>query len=193
MVVYGQGLIGALAARFGHIAGCRPVLGVDPIAERRELAARAGIVPVDPGEADPADVYRALAFGRSPEIVIEATGAPTVIPEALRVAGEMARVVLLGSPRGRVEIDPYSDIHRKGVNVIGAHMRVAPSVATPYNPFTTERNREFALSLIADGSLRTEGLVSHHISPAGAQGTYRALAERAPNYLGVVIDWGGST
>src|SRR5687767_13057919 len=31
MVVFGQGLVGALAARFGRIAGCRPVLGVDPL------------------------------------------------------------------------------------------------------------------------------------------------------------------
>jgi len=189
MVVFGQGLIGALAARFGRINGCRPVLGVDPIAERRELAASAGIVPVDPGAADPLTVFRELSGGRAPEIVIEATGAPTVIPEALRIAGEMARVVLLGSPRGRVEIDPYSDIHRKGVMVIGAHARTAPAVATPDNPFTTERNRQVALTLIGDGSLAVEGLVSHRIAPSAAANTYRALADRASGYLGVVIDW----
>lgn len=191
MVVFGQGLIGALAARFGRVVGCRPVLGVDPIPERRELAARDGIIPVDPQSVDPLAAFRENAEGREPEIVIEATGAPTVIPDALRIAGEMARVVLLGSPRGRVEIDPYSDVHRKGVLVIGAHMRTAPSVATPYNPFTTERNRRVALTLIGDGSLKVEGLVSHHISPDQAAATYRELADRVPGYLGVVIDWMG--
>lgn len=189
MIVFGQGLIGALAARFGRIAGCRPVLGVDPLPDRRELARGAGIVPVDPNADDPAEVHRRLADGRLPEVVIEATGAPQVIPEALRVAGEMARAVLLGSPRGRVEIDAYTDIHRKGVTVIGAHMRVAPSVATPYNPFTTERNRQVALALVADGSLVTDGLVSHHIAPEAALDMYRALAERALGHMGVVIEW----
>ena len=191
MVVFGQGLIGALAARIGRIAGCRPVLGVDPIAERRALAASAGIVPVDPGVTDPAEVHRDLADGRLPDVVVEATGAPSLIPEALRIAGEMARVVLLGSPRGRVEIDPYTDVHRKGVSIVGAHARVAPATATPYNPFTTERNRSLALSLVADGSLSTEGLVSHHVAPDAAADTYRALANRAPGYMGVVIDWEG--
>jgi threonine dehydrogenase-like Zn-dependent dehydrogenase len=189
MVVFGQGLIGALAARFGRLHGCRPVLGVDPLPDRRRIAEGAGIVPVDPEAADPAAIHAALAGGRRPEIVIEATGVPAVISAALAVAGDMARVVLLGSPRGRVEIDPYTDIHRPGVSVIGAHARVAPAAATPYNPFTAGRNREAALALIADRSLSLEGLISHRLRPDEAAATYRALAERAPGYMGVVFDW----
>ena len=53
----------------------------DPLPLRRQLAAEAGIVPVDPGAADPAMVHRDLAGGRLPEIVIEATGAPAVIDD----------------------------------------------------------------------------------------------------------------
>src|SRR5689334_906870 len=47
-IVFGQGLIGGLAARLARLHGCRPVLGVDPLPERRRIAERAGIVPVDP-------------------------------------------------------------------------------------------------------------------------------------------------
>jgi threonine dehydrogenase-like Zn-dependent dehydrogenase len=189
MLVYGQGLIGALAARFGRVAGCRPVVGVDPLPDRRRLAAAAGITPVDPEVADPLAVYRDLAEGRLPEIVIEATGASAVIPPALHAAAEMGRVVLLGSPRGRIEIDPYTEIHSKGVVVIGAHARTAPRVATPSHPFTVERNRRVALGLILDGSLPIEGLVSHHVTPEEVPPTYQALARRAAGYMGVVIDW----
>src|SRR5262245_13603469 len=67
MVVFGQGLIGALAARFGRAAGLRPVLGVDPIGERRRIAERAGIVAVDPTDDEPARVHQELADGRRPE------------------------------------------------------------------------------------------------------------------------------
>jgi 2-desacetyl-2-hydroxyethyl bacteriochlorophyllide A dehydrogenase len=189
MAVFGQGLIGALAARFGRVAGFRPVLGVDPLAERRALAESAGLVAVDPAAADPAEVHRRLADGRQPEVVIEATGAPDVIVSALELAAEGGRVVLLGSPRGRVEIDPYTQIHRKGISVIGAHARMTPGVATRDNPFTAERNRQLALTLIADGSLDVRGLVSHHVRPEDAPATYRALADRAPGYMGVVIEW----
>ena len=189
VVVFGQGLIGALAARLARLSGCRPVLGVDLLPERRRIAAAAGVVPVDPGEADPLAVHRDLASGRAPEVVIEATGAPEVIADALRTAAEMGRVVLLGSPRGRVEIDPYTDVHGKGVSIIGAHHRLTPKVATPLTPFTAARNRAAVLALVADGSLPTEGLVSHHIRPEEAAGTYRALADRSPAFMGVIIDW----
>jgi 2-desacetyl-2-hydroxyethyl bacteriochlorophyllide A dehydrogenase len=191
VVVLGQGLIGALAARLARLSGCRPVLGVDLLPARRRIAEAAGIVPVDPREDDPAAVYRGLAAGRDPEIVIEATGAPEVIADALRMAAEMGRVVLLGSPRGRVEIDPYTHVHGKGVSVIGAHHRVTPKVPTPLTPFTAERNRETVLTLVADGSLSMAGLVSHHVRPEEAAQTYRALADRSPEFMGVVIDWGG--
>lgn len=189
MIVFGQGLIGALAARVGRASGCRPVLGVDPLADRRAIAHAAGIVPVDPDTTDPSTVHRGLADGRLPEIVIEATGAPAAINSALATAGDLARVVLLGSPRGRVEIDPYTHIHRGGVSVIGAHARVAPAVADPYNPFTADRNRRALMALIADGSISIDGLISHRITPEQAPATYRALAKRAPGYMGVAIDW----
>ena len=189
LVVFGLGLIGTLGARLGWLAGCRPVLGVDPVSERRALAAKAHIVSVDPRDDDPADIHRRLTRGRLPEVVVEATGIPAVLCESLRAAAPMARVVLLGSPRGRVELDPYTDIHRKGVTVIGVHDSFTPTVATPHAPFSADRERSLALDLLADGSLIVDGLISHHIGPGDALATYRMLAAHDPAYMGVVIDW----
>lgn len=189
VIVFGQGLIGALAARLAKVAGLNPVIGVDPIAERREIAASAGIVPVNPDEVSPAVVHQGLADGRLPEIVIEATGAPPVINEALKAVAEAGRVVLMGSPRGKLEIDPYTDVHRRGISIIGAHARFAAQVATPWNAFTADRQRRLAMSFILAGALSTTNLISHHIRPEEALETYRALANRAPSYLGVIIDW----
>ena len=46
----------------------------------------------------------------------------------------MGRVILLGSPRGRIEIDPYRDIHSKGVSLIGAHANTTAAAPTPTTP-----------------------------------------------------------
>lgn len=105
----------------------------------------------------------------------------------------MARVVLLGSPRRRVELDPYMDIHRKGVTVIGVHDSFTPTVGTPHAPFTADRERSLALDLLADGSLIVDGLISHHIAPGDALATYTVLAAHDPAYMGVVIDWSALT
>lgn len=105
----------------------------------------------------------------------------------------MARVVLLGSPRRRVELDPYMDIHRKGVTVIGVHDSFTPTVGTRHAPFTADRERSLALDLLADGSLIVDGLISHHIAPGDALATYTVLAAHDPAYMGVVIDWSALT
>ena len=121
VVVLGLGLIGQFAAQLARVAGARPVIGVDLFPNRVEIAQAGGICALNPNESDVAQTVNAVTAGRMAEVVIEATGNPAVIPQALELAGDGGRVVLLGSPRGTVEIDPYSAVHHKGVSLIGAH------------------------------------------------------------------------
>ena len=123
------------------------------------------------------------------DVVIEATGNPRVMQTALDLAAEGGRVVLLGSLRGKVEIDAYSTVHRKGISLIGAHDRLSDHPQTRSDAWTRERNLNLVLALMADGSLGTVGLVSHHIQPDDIQETYEALVERPSDFMGVIIDW----
>ena len=101
----------------------------------------------------------------------------------------LGRVILLGSPRGRVEIDAYTDIHRKGVAVIGAHGRTASVPANPYHRWTSAEHHRLAVELIRQGRVRTDGLVSHRLPADAALGAFEALATRPQDHLGVVIRW----
>ena len=123
------------------------------------------------------------------EVVIEATGNPHVVAQALDLAGDGGRVVLLGSPRGTAEIDLYRAIHHKGVSLIGAHARVSGHPYTTQDPWTRERNLDLVLDLFADGSLLSEGLISHRIQPDDVGETYEMLVERPNSFLGVLIEW----
>lgn len=99
-------------------------------------------------------------------------------------------MVLLGSTRGRVEqFDPYEDIHRKGVLVIGAHMSTTPSAPTIFNPWTEPANRRVILELIARGDLQVDPLISHKVPPTQAGALYAALATSPAEFLGVLFDW----
>jgi 2-desacetyl-2-hydroxyethyl bacteriochlorophyllide A dehydrogenase len=189
VVVLGQGLIGQFAAQLSRVAGARPVVGVDLIPHRLEVAATHAIQPVNPTETDVAQMVREATGGRMADVVIEATGNPGVMQTALDLAAEGGRVVLLGSLRGKVKIDAYSTIHRKGVTLIGAHDRLSDHPQTPSDAWTRERNLQLVMALLADGSLATNGLVSHHIQPDEIRGTYEALIERPSDFLGVIVDW----
>ncbi len=189
VVVLGLGLIGQFAARLSHLSGARPVIGVDRLPYRVGIAADRGIRALNPDETNITQTVNDVTGGHMAEVVIEATGNPHVIPQALDLAGDGGRVVLLGSPRGTVEIDPYRAVHHKGVSIIGAHARVSGHPFTIRDPWTRERNLDLVLRLFADGSLLTEGLISHRVPPDDVGDTYEKLVERPSEFLGVLIEW----
>jgi 2-desacetyl-2-hydroxyethyl bacteriochlorophyllide A dehydrogenase len=191
VVVLGLGLIGQFAAQLSRLAGARPVIGVDLIPDRVRVAAASGIQAVNPDEVDVAQVVRDVTGGRMAEVVIEATGNPDVVPAALDLAVEGGRVVLLGSLRGKVEIDAYSTVHRRGISIIGAHDRLSAHPYTRRDPWTRERNLDLVLRLFADGSLQSEGLIGHRIRPDDVREMYELLVERPADFLGVLIEWEG--
>jgi threonine dehydrogenase-like Zn-dependent dehydrogenase len=112
-----------------------------------------------------------------------------VVNDALGAVGILGRVILLGSSRGKVEIDPYNDIHRKGVSVIGAHGRTASITANPYHRWTGAEHNRLAVELFRQGRLKSDGLISHRVPADEALAVFDALMERSQDYLGVIVRW----
>ena len=188
--VFGQGLIGQFARQLVTLDGASVAIAVDLIDARLEVAKRYGATHlVNPSRQNTAEEIAAATGGQGVDVAIEATGKPAVINDALKAAATLGRVVLLGSPRGRVEIDPYSDIHRKGVSVIGAHANTAASPGNAYQRWTTPEQIALAVELMRQGRLRTDGLITHRLPAEEALGIFDALTERQRDYLGVLIQW----
>ncbi|MFD5276205.1 zinc-dependent alcohol dehydrogenase [Pseudarthrobacter sp. NPDC058362] len=72
LAVFGLGPVGQFASRIGVQRGLR-VLGVDPVPERRAMAARHGVETLDYGKGV-ADELRGKTAGRGPDAVIDAVG-----------------------------------------------------------------------------------------------------------------------
>ena len=70
--VFGLGPVGQFASRIGVQRGFR-VVGMDPVPERREMAARHGVETFDFGK-DIADELREMTDGRGPDAVVDAVG-----------------------------------------------------------------------------------------------------------------------
>jgi 2-desacetyl-2-hydroxyethyl bacteriochlorophyllide A dehydrogenase len=190
VAVFGQGLIGQFARQLAAIDGAVVTLAVDLIDTRLEIARRHGAThPVNPSRDDLAAAIKAATDGNGVDVAIEATGNPAVINDALHAVAPLGRVVLLGSPRGRIEIDPYSDIHSKGVTVIGAHANTTAAAGNPYHRWTLLEQRRVAMELMRQGRLHTDGLVSHRIPVAESLGVWDALADHQQDYLGVILVW----
>ena len=103
VAVFGLGMVGNLAAQMFQIRGCR-VIGVDPVAARRELAERCGIgvtVGGTPEEAHAAIME--LTGGKGAGIAVDAVGHSAVVMQAAKATATFGQLILLGSPRVPVE------------------------------------------------------------------------------------------
>jgi len=190
VVVLGAGLIGQFAAQFGQLSGGWPVALVDRLPNRLEIARACGVsLLLDVSNRDTVTAGREVTRGRGFDVVVEATGAAPVVAQALELAARYGRVVLLGSPRGRVEIDPYANIHSPGVTVIGAHAGTTPGVETVASRWTIRANFELVLDLLANGKLVVGPLISHRLPAADAVDAFESIVTHPEDYLGVLFDW----
>ena len=180
VAVVGAGLVGQIACQLTRLSGARPVISIDPIERRRQLALDAGADEAYAPDRAPGDL----------DVVFEATGSPKAFNPALKMVKRQGRMIALGSTRGIVEqFDLYGDLHRKGVTLIGAHLTTTPDHETPYNPWTQNRNRAVVLRLIRDEELRLDRLVSHRVPYTEGPAMFNRLATSREEFFGVLLRW----
>ncbi len=187
VAVLGLGLVGLLACQLFRLAGARPVVGVDRLPARLKLAEGCGALGVDSSHADPVAALAPVLGQAGADIVIEATGSPPLVSIALEIARPGGSVILLGSTRGSVTLDAYSLLHRKAVHVIGGH-----ETALPFNAghaWPRVANLCLALSLMAAGDLRTEGMITDELPSDRALTAHDLLRDHPEAHLGVLIHW----
>ena len=191
VVVTGMGIVGQFAATFARLSGAVPVIGVDLDDFRLQKARERGIdVCINPAkEPDVAEAVRLHCAADGADLVIEATGVPSVYPLALTLPRLGGRLLALGSPRGSVEVSFFAEVHLREVTVLGAHQPKTPDEADLYYPWSKRRDRDLVLRLMDEDKLPIEDLITHEADPADCQSVYDMLADDPRDVLGVVFDW----
>ncbi len=191
--VLGLGVIGQFALRCLLAAGASPVVGIDAVRMRRDAAKAAGADHViDPSAGDPREQLSRLLGTRGVEIVADATGVPDAVPTAMSLACDAGQVVVVGSPRGRAkEVNFYDDLHRRYIEVTGAHgnMLFEPAHTRLAGAWDINKAQHWLLAALASGRLSLNGLVTHRIEPAALGSAYEGLLKDKERYLGVVMSW----
>jgi L-iditol 2-dehydrogenase len=158
VAVVGCGPIGLLLAQVCRAAGAGVALAVDPLAHRREAAARAGAeVAIAPGELASWD-------GAEVDVAFEAAGTDEAVDLALRAVRPGARVVLAGIPAGDQTTFSASIARRKGVTLV-----------------LVRRMKEVyprALRLVEAGVVDLQSLVTHRFPLDRVAEAFAVAAER---------------
>lgn len=165
VLVYGAGTVGLTVLQAARLQGGRCIL-VDLDATRLERAKRLGAeVVVEPRATDLAALVAELTGGEGVSLVIDGTGAPGVLEEAVRLAGPAGRIGILGFSPNPSAI-PQQEITKKELSLLGSRLnrRLIPQ----------------ALDWLASGKIDAEALVTHEFD-IQAVGEAFALIETDPS------------
>lgn len=192
VVVLGLGSIGQITLRLFNAAGAFPLIGVDSVAGRRIRAeATQGVRTVDSSAGDTLEAVRDLLGGGRPDIVVDATGVPAALQDALHLVADGGQVVLVGSPRGIIQsFDSYWDLHGRSVTVTGAHGSAIGAQTRDKFPFTRDRAWPLLIHFLETGKLRLHDLITHAVNGQELDSMYRGLLDRRDEFLSVSLHWG---
>ena len=113
VAVWGLGGVGLAALLGALVAGANPVIAIDPVAAKRDLARELGAAAaVDPAQAEAA--IRGVTDGGA-DVAIESVGRARVLAEAYRLTRRGGRTVTVGLP------NPAETLDIAAVSLVGDH------------------------------------------------------------------------
>jgi L-iditol 2-dehydrogenase len=124
VAVLGAGPVGQSCVALASLSGAGELVAVDGVADRLAFAGRMGAtrtIGLDLPREERLAAARALTSGRGLDVVIEASGAPEAVSEALDLVREGGRVVVCGhyTDNGPVLVHPHWQVNRKHVELRG--------------------------------------------------------------------------
>lgn len=188
--VVGMGILGAFSLALLRSAGAVPLVATDLSASRRALACALGAHHAfDPAEVGYANRVKEATNGGA-RVVIEVTGQAAALKQALGFTARFGRVALLGCTRvSDASIDFYRDVHRPGIEILGAHTDARANIESRPHAWTWQDDARVLLALMEDGRLPMERIVSAAFAPHNAIATYTRLLDDPDFPVGAVFDW----
>lgn len=157
VLVLGSGPVGLSAIALARRAGAARVLAIGGPALRLTTASVVGAadtLDIAAAEADERIAWvRERTEGRGADVVIEAAGDPRAVVEAMRMARDAGRVVVVGqyTDHGEVPFNPHLDLNQKHLDIRGswgsdfshfyraAQLACDADAAEPWERFPIER------------------------------------------------------
>ncbi len=190
IAVVGMGVLGQMAIQHARLVGSRITIAVDPDPWRLEIAENLGATyTVNPDTEDSAAAVEDYT-GIGADAVVEAAGTPSSVPLALSLARKRGRVSIVGWHTRPVELVLAEDFLCKELDVLACDS-AGPSGKPPPDQlrWTGLRNKRLVIDYLAEGRLKTDGLVSHVMDFREAHRAYEMIDKKSEPSMQVVLHW----
>ena len=187
VAVIGAGPLGQMVVRWVANSAVSEIIAIDRNEKRLVLAGKGGATRTIAGALEEKiDFIVKDLGGRRPELIFDCTANPSVLANALRLAADRGKIILLGDTGFPAAQHLTSDLVLRGISIVGAH-----DLHTQADPGWKDERKIFDLffQLLSRGRFSTANLVTHRFDPRQAQEAY-LLAESAKGKTGgILFDW----
>ena len=186
VAIFGQGVVGQLIAAFARISGAYPIVAVDLDDGRLELSKISGAThTVNASKENAVEAVEAITGGGA-ESVFHANREAQVLADCVDAAGYGGKVVLVGATYGPVSMY-LGNLLRREISIRGSHM--VSDVRQRYWKWTTSRDRNAIMRMIAQGALTVDHLISHVVRPEEGDEAYQRIVAGPAGWMGVFFAW----
>lgn len=190
VMVFGLGPVGQLAMQFARLSGALPLIGVDRVKSRIDIAYACGADHVlDSGNSDWEHALSTYSSGQGPDVVIESSGFSVPIQLSLNAVRKFGRLSLLGSTREHTTINLYETIHKKALTVTGAHIMGNPELESRPGFWTWRDDADCFMKLLSYKKLCLGPLITDRVSWQDAESLYQRLLSWDSDMMIAVMDW----
>ncbi len=172
IVVVGLGLIGLITAELLLANGCR-VIGVDPDANKAEIARKKGIITINPGESDSVKFVMDMTdkVGADGVIITASAKSNDLIADAAKMSRKRGRIILVGV----VGLDiSRADFYEKELTFQVScsygpgryddnYEKGGVDYPLPFVRWTEQRNFKAVLQMMSAGKLDVKSLITERI------------------------------
>lgn len=189
VTVVGLGPLGQLAVQAARAAGLTPVVGVDPVHARRQMALASGAYRV----VDPADrgwVSSLHSGSGRTDICIElAGGSDAAIQLAMDAVADQGRVIVASRTPERSSLRLVDALFMKSASLTHMHILNRPQ-RDSHPGLWTERDQWRAFdALVTSGALSPSTLTSSRLTPEQMPDLYARLLDGTSTDMGVLVYW----
>ncbi|UVO11744.1 alcohol dehydrogenase catalytic domain-containing protein [Mycobacterium sp. SVM_VP21] len=171
VAVTGLGAVGLCAGISALFLGAATVLGIDPVAQRRDRAAKMGMTPAEPSTTAAA---MDLTSGRGVDAVIDAVGSDTTMSDALTAV----------RPGGTVSVVGVHDLQPFPFPALPVLLR---SVTLRMTTAPVQQTWPQLVPLLQSGRLSVDGIFTTEMALDDAADAYRAVAARSGDVVKVLL------
>lgn len=186
VLVMGQGVVGLLITLLLCRHGASPIIAVDPIARRRDLAVSLGADQALPPGDDLVEAVSRVTKGRGVDVAIEASGQARGLQQAIDLAAFQGTVVVCSwyglKP---ADLSLGGAFHRRRLRFISSQVsNIDPALSPRWD---RQRRTELVMNLL--GKLPLSGLITDRFPFLKAAEAYQLIDRGSPEVVQVVLDY----